>query len=498
MKLSPAIQECLLAILFYGSPGDRAQVLDLVPLTAYDLYYREAAEEAARFAERFGAAPGEHTMDLFRALEERNEKRADGFRRVADSMEQTWKAGINRAYVLEQAGAFARRQNLRRALAEALDLAESGTDRALDEAEDRLREALVPRAVGHSPGLRLADAVRSLSFLETQQEFMPTGIPELDAVDCGPFPGGLHVFMAPPTRGKSWYLTNLGLANALRGRRVLHVTLEMSEAKVAARYVQTLARATKRKARRVAYRVFTERDERGRPLAIGAQTEKVQAWMAEKPLRKALSLFTGEWGRVPPVMIKGFPSGSATVDDIRRHLDMLESRERWMPSLVIVDYADLFKMNPDQLRLDTGRAYVNLRGLGQERNVAMATASQCNRDGDGKVLLTRKNLAEDYSKVMTADQLITYNQTTEERRYGTARLFVDKNREDETGRLVMVSQAYEIGQFRVDSALMPERSYWDVVKSEDADDDEEPWENAAEVDGGPSADQPRRRERVRI
>ena len=122
-------------------------------------------------------------------------------------------------------------------------------------------------------------------------------------------------------------------------------------------------------------------------------------------------------------------------------------------------------IDKDNVRVATGRTYQDLRGLGVERHVAVVTASQANRTAEGTKWLTRKYLAEDYSKVAIADNLITFNQTIYERQLKLARLFVDKGRNDRTGDAILISQNYQLGQFCLDSVKM-NNDYWGMLPQE--------------------------------
>ena len=69
------------------------------------------------------------------------------------------------------------------------------------------------------------------------------------------------------------------------------------------------------------------------------------------------------------------------------------------------------------------------------------------------------DVAEDWSKVQTADNIIVYNQTDAEKSVGCARLFVAKARNEEDGFSILINQQYKTGQFCLQSAIM--RSKYD-------------------------------------
>ena len=63
-------------------------------------------------------------------------------------------------------------------------------------------------------------------------------------------------------------------------------------------------------------------------------------------------------------------------------------------------------------------------------------------------------VAEDVSKIATADNVITYSQTEQERKLGLARLWVSNARNDEDKFMILISQCYAAGQFCLNSTLM--------------------------------------------
>ena len=68
-------------------------------------------------------------------------------------------------------------------------------------------------------------------------------------------------------------------------------------------------------------------------------------------------------------------------------------------------------------------------------------------------------VAEDWSKIATADNVLTYSQTKYERPLGLARLFVSNGRNDEDKFEILILQSYAIGQFCLDSTYMYNQ-YW--------------------------------------
>ena len=176
------------------------------------------------------------------------------------------------------------------------------------------------------------------------------------------------------------------------------------------------------------------------------------------------------------LVIKEFPTAKLTIDGLEAFLDILELQQNFIPDLLILDYPELMAVDVKQYRLELGNIYRRLRGIGVERNMAVCAVSQSNREGMRTRLISEGNASEDFSKTGTADNIISYNQTKEEKALGLARLHVVANRHEQDKFSVLVSQNYRAGQFVVDSVRMP-GNYWDMlgdeVEMEHGDDDVE-------------------------
>lgn len=151
-------------------------------------------------------------------------------------------------------------------------------------------------------------------------------------------------------------------------------------------------------------------------------------------------------GRLP-LRIKRFPPDSLTVNGLLAYLDELE-RTHFVPDLLAVDYPDRMKYNRDNTRLEMERIYEQLRGIARDRKMAVVTVSQANRLAiNAPKVIGNQHIAEAIGKVNVSDNIITYNQTADERTHGVARLFVAKGRKDVSGFLTLIGQSYQHGQF---------------------------------------------------
>jgi hypothetical protein len=273
----------------------------------------------------------------------------------------------------------------------------------------------------------------------------------------------------PAGFGKTWYMGQLVKANWMHGRRSLVVTLEMPALQWAQRMHQSFFAIGKRKERY--RRTGFELDEKGRFVAFERKTIRSRPSFEDTDIRSRLAKKLKSIEKRPPILIREFPTGSLSVKQLEAFLDMLEHRERFIPDLLVIDYADLMTLpNLDgDLRVKHGELHKQIRGIAGSRNIAVVSAVQANREGLKVSTVTEANIAEDYSKVGTVDTLITGSQTQSEKDLGLMRLFVAKGRDDVSKFQILLSQMYPIGQFVVESTML-NNAYWQVLRGDDEDD----------------------------
>jgi len=171
----------------------------------------------------------------------------------------------------------------------------------------------------------------------------------------------------------------------------------------------------------------------------------------------------GELGRL---IIKEYPTGSATVMTIRNHVEKLLLKS-FVPSLIIIDYADIMRSSRryDSLRHELKLIYEELRNLAMDMNVPIWTASQSNRDAANASVVGLENMSEAYGKAMVADVVLSLSRKPMEKSSGFGRLFVAKNRAGRDGILYPVMLDTSMSKIRV-VENGEEMSLADVLKTD--------------------------------
>lgn len=450
MIASSSLQENVLALLCFNK--EHASVIsNNIEVEHFDNeIYRDIADKALQYYKKYRKPISSHLPDVFekKLNKEKSRKTAEAYETVIKGLRVIHKE-MNTEFVLKELNKFIHAQVLRMTLKKAVDLFQEGK---LDAADKILNDRNSVMTEVFDPGLRFGrDMNRTMRFMHQEEELFTTGISHLDMLGVVPTRKELFMMMGLPGTGKSWGLTHVGKHNTISRATVAHVSLEMSEERCSQRYVQTYLGVAKRS--QEIRNINMDIDQYGRIMEMrydnidGVWSFNDQS-IETKIIEKLKRIYT------PKLIIKQFPTGQLTMENLVAYIENLKAYASIVPDILIIDYADLMNIDTKQLRIETGRTCQQLRGLAIEYNMAVVTASQANRTGDGVTTLTRKHLAEDFSKVAISDNLVTYNQTAFERRLGLARLYVDKARNDRTGDSIIISQNYNTGQFALQSALM--------------------------------------------
>ena len=303
-------------------------------------------------------------------------------------------------YVKEKTLDFCKRQAFREALEKAVEMV--ATDK-FESVVDLMKHAVsvgMPNTIGHD---FLEDA--EARFVKINRNPCPTGLEVIDGKDIlrgGLGRGELGVVVAATGVGKSHWLVAMG-AHALKlGKNVVHYTFELTETSVGLRYDSNLC---------------------------GISSSDV-------PDRKDEVLKTYETMELGRLIIKEYPTGAATVQTLRSHIEKL-SLKGFIPSLIIIDYADIMRSSRtfDSLRHELKLVYEELRNLAMELNLPIWTASQSNREGSNADVVGLENMSEAYGKAMVADVVMSLSRKPSEKADGSGRLFVAKNRAGKDGVL---------------------------------------------------------------
>ena len=311
---------------------------------------------------------------------------------IIENLKEAWRniEATDLEFVKQETLGFCKNQVLKAAIGDAVDLLEQKRYDEIKTIIDAAMKAGSERDLGHDYIISLEDRLMKSvrNTLETPWDSVTS------VMDGGLGRGELGVLVAPAGIGKTWCLQSIGAHLVRKGKTVVHYTLELNASYVGLRYDT----------------VFS-----------GTPTTNIKYYKEE--VQKVIDKLDGK------LIIKYYPTRSATVNTLAAHMKQMEIQEI-KPDAVIVDYADILKPTTfyREKRHSIGETYENLRGMAGEYDLPIWTASQANRSSLEEEVIDATKIAEDYSKVMTADFVMSISRKVEDKIANTGRFHVIKNR----------------------------------------------------------------------
>lgn len=463
-KLTTSLQESVLTLICCDDRRG-AIAANQIDVELFEPPYDDIAKRAISYRKKFKKAPGiAHLDDLFdHILGDPKSKRHHVYKQVLHGITEQ-SQNLNAEYVLSRVQDFQRRQHLKVAVLDAAEAYKRGGDDLVESVEGILHTALKFRQETTDAGVFLGDRKQVMKVLTNpRRTSYKIGIKELDRLGLGPTQGEVLAFMAPKGGGKTWFCIDTAVRLLQQQAKVVHISLEMSEERLVPRYMQRMFAISKRDESFAVSNLDV--DDHGRVVGLRQRRARAQLALSDRNIHDKIGKKLDRFGsRLSKLVVKEFPTGSVSIDQLESYLDGLELTHGFTPDALIVDYPKLMKLPRNQeYRLAVGGNFESLRGLLIRRNLAGIFPIQSHREAENAKLITGQNIGEDYSMGQTADILITYNQTRAEHAHGLARLYVDKARNEEDKFTILIVQNYRTGQFCRDSAWVP-GNYWQTLK----------------------------------
>lgn len=467
-ELPTSLQESLLALLAFNREGGAA-VAAQVRSEHFDAPYQQIATQLLDYWRQYGRPPGAAHLDDIFGVTLQSGDRATRLRRLLTGITGLAN-GLNADYLVRRVSDHIEAQVLKAAIMRSGEIYQGGGADNIAQVKQILYEALRASTPKMDAGTFLDDADRSLRFLDRRPTTYDIGIPELDRIGVGAAAGELLLYIAPKNTGKSWFCVHMGRQCLIQRGRAVHISLEMDEEWVLARYLQSVFGVGWKPD---PYVVSTfEFDELRRLSGWKARRRHPRFSFSDPDIRATLRSKMRSWGvRLGSIVVKRFPTGGLTVPALMAYLDYLELVEKFIPTMLIVDYPDLMKMDRSNIRTETGGVFMDLRGLAVERSLALVAPTQSGRASLRARKVRADHAAEDISKVFTADNVLTYSQTPAEERLGLARLFLEYARNAQKGHEFVITQAYAAGQYVLQSTRAS-TAYWDKLKLKEEDEND--------------------------
>lgn len=334
---------------------------------------------------------------------------------VVDTLKFAWNhlESDDLQYVKEQTIDFCKNQCIKNAILDSVELLEQGKYDVIKQKVDDAMKAGHDSNLGHEYKTMIVER-----YEDSVRNVVSTGWGVIDEITQGGFgKGELVLFAAPPGIGKSWSLINIGVAAMKLGKTVVHYTLELNEGYVGQRYDAVLSKIA------VANLKYNMED-----------------------VKKSVTSVKGD------LIVKQYPTKTASVTSLKAHMDKMILQDK-RPDVVIVDYADLLRGPSNKERYEELETiFEDLRGMAGEYEVPIYTASQINRSGADDDVITGTKIAGSFSKMMTADFVVSLSRKIEDKLAGTGRWHVIKNRFGPDGMTFPSKANFSTGEISIYNA----------------------------------------------
>lgn len=394
-KYGKTFQEGLVQLIYQDRPF-ADQITEVLDLNFLELeYLRVFTDKITSYRDKYAKHPSADAIATILRTE------LDGEEQVTQQQVKEYFTKISTTeldeveYIKEQSLDFCRKQNLKEAMLQSVDLLQSCS---FDEISKIINDSLKLGSETNFGHDYLADF--EARYQPRHRQPVTTGWKDIDAIVGGGLgKSELGVVIAPTGAGKSMVLVHLGSQAILEGKTVVHYTLELQDTVIANRYDSCIT---------------------GYPLS-DLMSFKSEIYDDIKDLEGSL-------------IVKEYPTKSASVATIKAHLNKLKKRGI-DPGLIIVDYADLLKpiVVRKEKRAELESIYEDLRGMSTEFSCPIWTASQTNRSGLNAEVITMEQISEAFNKCFVADFIMSVSRTIEDKQNNTGKIFIAKNRNGPDG-----------------------------------------------------------------
>ena len=372
------------------------QIFEVLDVDFLELKFLQVfVKKIISYREKFPEHPSEERMKTI-IRSEISDEMDSVQKQVRDYFARIYRAEVEGSeYIKATSLDFCRKQNLKKAMLKSVKLLEN---HSFDEISSVINEAIKLGSdsnFGH-------DYIRDFEqrFMFKARNPVSTGWTEIDNITHqGLGNGELGVVIAPTGAGKSMALVHLGAQALMAGKNVIYYTLELSDTVVGSRFDSCITNV---------------------PLDC-LKTFKEEIYEKIQDLEGNL-------------IVKEYPTKSSSPVTLKNHLEKVINRG-FKPDVIIVDYADLLRPTSGlrEKRHELETIYEQLRGLAQEFQCCLWTASQTNRSGLNAEVITMESISEAFNKCFVADFIFSISRTAEDKLADTGRIFVAKNRNGPDG-----------------------------------------------------------------
>ncbi len=366
---------------------DEEYAFKILPYTKTEYFdgdYKVIIDEIVKFFTVYGSVPTKDEIVI--EINNRKGLTDKQLPQLVDKVKSFAKDLSDREWLVKSTEKFFRDRSLTNAIISGAGILEKGGQNS-NEILKMVQDALSVSFDNHLGHDYFTDIQSRFDAYHLKEDKITTGIPCMDKITLGGWSRkSLNCVIASSGAGKSLFLVNEA-ANAIRhGYNALYITLEMSEVRIAERVDANMMDITIPSLADMSLKQYTDK------------VEKIKG---------------SRHGRL---MIKEFPTSTASVLHFKNLLNELKLKQGFVPDIILVDYINL--MTSSRYKPGQTNSYgmvkaisEELRGLATEQNVAIVTATQTNRSGFGNSDIEIEQVSDSVGIVFTLDMLFALIRT---------------------------------------------------------------------------------------
>lgn len=279
-------------------------------------------------------------------------------------------------------------------------------------------------------GNRIIDAIKD-SY--DPDKMIKTGIEALDkALGGGLVKNSLSLFAATSGGGKSKFLSFLTKECLKRNKRVIYISLELTEEETMQNILTSITGYT-----------------------LGELMQENYRILFNNQLQKFRNAYSDN------VIVKFYKPNAITADTIHNFIQKVinvkknKGQLNWRPDIIILDYMD--KMLPvDRVKnasiYETGANVASdCKNLAITFECPVVTGSQVGRSAwnlTGDEVVSIASVAESAAKIHLCHNFVSFNQNPNEKEKGLSRFYVGKARSGQTGKLIYMEHNLSRNNFK--------------------------------------------------
>lgn len=259
----------------------------------------------------------------------------------------------------------------------------------LDGRDKKMEKGAIPQLLSDALGVSfdnnighdfLENVDERYDFYHRQENRIPFDLDYFNKITKGGLPPKtLNVALAGTNVGKSLLMCHMAAANLIRGYNVLYITLELAEERVAERIDANLTNTTMEDLAQLPLEAYKKKIERVKHKTTGK------------------------------LIIKEYPTASAHAGHFRHLLNELKLKKNFKSDIIYIDYINIcassrLKMGGSVNSYGFVKAIAEeIRGLAQEFDVPIFTATQATRSGHSNSDIALEDTSESWGLPQTAD-----------------------------------------------------------------------------------------------